>query len=255
MRTDYGSVKFVGQYARRRALSGSAVRAWAEQLSHQTTSTDVRRVLDVGSGLGRFWPAFEAAWSPCLIVAVDSSLPMLNASPAASNLARVAGDIDALPFKRGAGFDVAFCSMSLHYSSDPRACVESLAVLVRPGGWILVRTGTHETLRTFDFLRFFPTARRAELRAMPADSALYEWFRVDGLEIRSVVRVAGGPVPTRRAALGLAYSRGFPSLQLVPPVEWLLGTLRYAAHLSLSWLGNDTRPTEESVLVAARRTL
>ncbi|WP_199421592.1 class I SAM-dependent methyltransferase [Actinotalea solisilvae] len=253
MPTDYDAQTFAERYNRSRALSEGLVQQWATVLAARTPAQEVSDVLDAGCGTGRFWPVFRLAWSPHRIVAVDRSASMLLTARPGSDVVRVVGDLNALPLRPDPAFDVVFVSMSLHYSSDPQACVAELVARLRPGGRLFVRTGTDETLLSFDFLAHFPSALAAERRAMPRLADLMEWLKGQAVTVVAVETVAAATPTSRRRALRQVVRRGFPSLELVSRGEFVLGTARYAVNLALTWVMRRPRPPERSVLVTARR--
>lgn len=253
MPTDYNSSEFVESYAQSRNLTSQFVKRWAARLAENTQSEHVATVLDVGAGTGRFWPILRAAWSPQTILAIDHSQMMIHASRPDPDVIRVVADLDCLPLRRDAAFDVVFSSMALHYSRDPRGCVEDLAATVRPNGWLCVRSGTAETIASFEFLRFFPTALAAERHAMPTRSEVLGWLTAAELKITAIEEISVGPPLRRRRALRTIASRGFPSLQLVAARELALGLLLYAGYLAWTWLTRAERPLERSMLFVAQR--
>lgn len=257
MPTNYDADRFAGQYLRARPLSAEFAATWTRLLAARIPADQVRVVADVGAGAGRFWPVFAAAWHPVAVVALDRSSAMLAgaATPPTTlpTVTRLVADMDALPLRPSGGLDVVFCSMALHYSRDPGAWVRATVATVRQGGWLCVRTGTVETLDSFDFLPYFPTALAAEHAAMPTTGELCTWFDSPMLEVTSVDVVAGGTPPPRRRAFAAACQRGFPSLQLVPRHELAWGLVRYGAHLLRAWTTGTARLPERSVLVTARR--
>lgn len=258
MPTDYDANQFVERYLRARSLSSTFVESWSRFLSARIPAAEVSVMADIGAGPGRFWPVFAAAWSPDLVVAVDRSSAMLASSATlrstSPTVACLVADLDALPLSVAGRMDLVFCSMALHYSRDPRNWVYATAKVIRPGGWLCVRTGTDETLKSFDFLPYFPTALAAERAAMPTVTELRGWLDVPSLEITSVDDVEGGPPVPRRHAFAAACRRGFPSMQLVPHREFLWGLLRYGIHLLWAWATGTPRQRERSILVTARRT-
>lgn len=256
MRTNYSTGTFAQSYANSRALGDEVVAAWAATLSSLMPVAPDGLVLDIGAGTGRFWPVFDAAWKPRRIVAVDRSIEMLRrgqTDEAGPEVTRVVGDIDAIPVAPTGDFDVVFCSMVLHYSAAPAECLRALCSRLRPDGFLCVRTGTQETLSSFDFLRFFPTALAAERDAMPGPAQLADWTAVEEVRIVTLDEVAVGSSVARARALRKVLARGFPSLQLVPTGEFMVGVVRYAAHLLGAWVRREPRPIERSVLVIARR--
>jgi SAM-dependent methyltransferase len=101
-----------------------------------------RRVLDIATGGGHTALAF-AAIAP-RVIALDVTEPMLRAARdfvdgrSATNVAFVAGDVEALPF-REASFDVVTCRLAAHHFADVPAAVRQVQRLLRPGGAFLVQ--------------------------------------------------------------------------------------------------------------------
>lgn len=99
------------------------------------------RVLDVATGGGHTALTFAAIAGT--VVAYDLTEPMLHAarafvrSRAAVNVAFVAGDVGALPF-RAASFDVVTCRIAPHHFADVGGAVRQIARALRPGGSFLV---------------------------------------------------------------------------------------------------------------------
>lgn len=252
MRTSYGAPGFAKSYGRARALPDDMRNVWADRLREVASADAVSTVLDVGAGVGRFWPVFAAAWNPSTIIALDRSAAMLGQGADLSEVVRVVGDLDSVPL-RNASVDIAFCSMSLHYSPNPASAVEQLSHVVRPGGWLCVRSGTTESLASFDFLTFFPTAIRAEARAMPSQELLESWVAGHGFDMVKVTTITAGKPASRIDALRAVLRRGFPSLQLVPRLEFAAGVAQYACWLTWTAVRRLPRPGERSVLLVARR--
>ena len=108
-----------------------------------------KRVLDAGCGTGRH-AQFAAAYGAREVVALDLSDAVETAR---ANLARfeevhvVQGDLLRPPFPTaadGGGFDLVYSIGVLHHLPDPRAGLESLVRLLRPGGTIAVWVYGHE---------------------------------------------------------------------------------------------------------------
>jgi demethylmenaquinone methyltransferase / 2-methoxy-6-polyprenyl-1,4-benzoquinol methylase len=125
----------------RRALVGAAAPARGE------------RVLDVATGTGMVAAELISRWD-CSVVGIDQSAEMLSAArarfdPGAANggstsapgerLARVElieGQAEQLPFADGS-FDGLTFTYLLRYVEDPRATMNELARVVRPGGRVV----------------------------------------------------------------------------------------------------------------------
>jgi SAM-dependent methyltransferase len=98
------------------------------------------RVLDVATGGGHTALAFAGVAAH--VTAYDLTGSMLEAARGfirgrgAGNVAFVAGDVGALPFREGA-FDVVTCRIAAHHFADVAAAVRQIQQVLRPGGSFL----------------------------------------------------------------------------------------------------------------------
>jgi ubiquinone/menaquinone biosynthesis C-methylase UbiE len=93
------------------------------------------RVLDVGSGKGRFARVLRERFPGSAIVAFDLAEAMLGHVP--EGIDRCAGSMTALPF-RSESFDFAYATESLEHAVDIDAAVAEVCRVVRPGGRIVI---------------------------------------------------------------------------------------------------------------------
>lgn len=94
-----------------------------------------RRVLDVGSGKGRFARVLAESYPRSSIVAFDLAEAMLRRVPA--GIQTCAGSMTALPFQE-TSFDCAYATESLEHAVDIDAAVAEICRVVKPGGRILI---------------------------------------------------------------------------------------------------------------------
>jgi len=100
------------------------------------------RVLDIATGGGHTALAF-AGFTPALIAA-DLTLPMLEAArgfirgKGATNVAFVASDVEALPF-RDASFGVVTCRIAAHHFPAILPALKEVARVLKPGGSFLLQ--------------------------------------------------------------------------------------------------------------------
>ncbi len=161
---------------------------------------DVRglRVLDAGCGAG----------------ALSARLAELGARVAALDLrgGPVRGDVHRLPFRDGV-FDLAVCSLVLHYLQDPAAAVAELARVLHPGGRLILcdREGSEdpvlregqerlERARNPEFARLLSPGEMASM----VRAAGFEGLRVDSVvDEEDVGAWSRGSTPLRRELEGL----------------------------------------------------
>jgi SAM-dependent methyltransferase len=225
---DYAAPGAAETFRRERGLTDATLALWRDVLRALVPDAGVRRAADIGCGVGRFsaWLAdlFEAA-----VIGIDASTRMLSAAPAAPRVRYVAGAAEALPV-RTVGLDLAFLSLVYHHLADPAAAVAELGRTLRPGGWVVVRTPTRETLDGYTFLRFFPEARAIDDQRMPARAAVRAVFGAGGLvesgHCTVEQQIAGGP----DGYCARIRARALSSLQLISHAALDQGMAALEAH-------------------------
>jgi ubiquinone/menaquinone biosynthesis C-methylase UbiE len=94
-----------------------------------------KRVLDVGSGKGRFARVLQARHASAMLCAFDLAEAMLRFVP--QEIARCAGSMTALPFAP-ASFDCAYATESLEHAVDIETAIAEICRVVKPGGRIVI---------------------------------------------------------------------------------------------------------------------
>ena len=148
-------------YQSGRTLSTEAARVWTSIVApfvHEDADT---RILDLGSGTGRFSMLFGQAFD-AQVVGVEPSTAMLAAAasdPRPKRLWYVAGSAEAVPV-RNRSFRLAWMSHVWHHVRDQQACARELFRVISDGGHVLVRGTFGDKLDGFPTLfRFWPAAK------------------------------------------------------------------------------------------------
>jgi SAM-dependent methyltransferase len=109
-----------------------------DELYAGLSPTDVRRICDVGCGMGKNLPLLRRRFPQATIVALDlNSMAARAASGAASDVLVAQGNCTALPLPGGAA-DLAVCTEVLEHVSDLSAAVAEIARVTRSGGFCVV---------------------------------------------------------------------------------------------------------------------
>ena len=128
----------------------------------------VRRVLDLGCGTGRFSTLLsDTINSP--VIGLDLSANMLNAAsskPRTDDIRFVRGSLTDLPLNDGT-IDVVFISQALHHLPNLEAAMAEIRRVLSPNGRLFVRQATRENLDSYFYQRFFPEARAIDEARLP----------------------------------------------------------------------------------------
>src|SRR5229473_3983267 len=118
------------------------------------------------------------------VVAIDPSRNMLGiaAASATAGLAYVQATAGHIPLREACA-DLVFASMVWHHIPDQHEAGREIVRVLRPGGYLCVRTPTREALNSELYLRFFPSARRLNEQIMPARRDLISCLKACGLQL------------------------------------------------------------------------
>jgi len=94
-----------------------------------------KRILDVGSGKGRFARVLVERHPQARLIAFDLSEAMLRHVP--NGIGTCAGSMTALPFQNGA-FDCAYATESLEHAVDIDTAIAEMCRVVKPSGRIAI---------------------------------------------------------------------------------------------------------------------
>src|SRR5215510_485367 len=149
-------------YESGRALSQGTANTWVAIVAPFVQSGMLTRILDLGSGTGRFSTLFAETFE-AQVLGIEPSKGMLAARTSVGtlkNLAYVAGSAESIPL-RGQSCELAWLSQVWHHIRDVDACGRELRRVVRRGGHVLVRGAFGDRLDGFPTLfRFWPATRR-----------------------------------------------------------------------------------------------
>jgi len=94
-----------------------------------------KRILDAGSGKGRFARVLVQRYPQAQVIAFDLAEAMLRHVP--SDIGTCAGSMTALPFQNDA-FDCAYATESLEHAVDIETAIAEMCRVVQPGGRIVI---------------------------------------------------------------------------------------------------------------------
>ncbi|HET8576745.1 MAG TPA: methyltransferase domain-containing protein [Methylomirabilota bacterium] len=205
-------------------LSPDSRAVWATVLSEQIGRRPITRVLEVGCGTGRFARLLLELF-PATVCGIDPSGDMLRASVRASEpggLRLIQGIAERLPL-RAESVELVFLAWVYHHLHDRDAALAEFARVLRRDGRLVIATGTRETLDSYLWMRFFPSARLIDEERMPGREAVMAAARRAGFDAERRTTVAQ---PTTRGLVAYAERigrRAISTLRLVSDREFEAG--------------------------------
>ncbi len=210
-----------GSYDRLRTSGGQ----W-QALADRTLASlgTPRRLLDVGSGTGRF-AVYAAEQLGARVWAIEPSAAMLEQARARPGGERVGwrqASIEKLPFKDG-WFDAAHLHLVMHLVRDRTVAIDQLGRILSPGGRLAIMSFHRDHFERFYLNDYFPSIPAIDLARFPDPAALVEELRAAAFTDAAVERIS---VPARSRGVDVlerVRGRYISTLSLVPDDEYRQG--------------------------------
>jgi SAM-dependent methyltransferase len=205
-----------------------------------------RRVLEVGSGTGRFLAALGGrarAWG------VDPAPEMLEVARGRAHAAGLKlGTAEELPFKDG-WFERAVMWLVVHLLDRPRAFAELHRVLA-PDGRLAIATFDPSYFSAFWLNDYFPSMEEADRARFPTAEELEAELPAAGFDAPSLVRLSQSGRLERAEALNRIRGKHIGTFDLITEEEYAAGLERAERELpehldyAVEWLiAVAVRPT------------
>lgn len=221
-----GSVDYEKQaanFTKGRALSAASWEAWRLAFQRHLLAEAPSRILDLGSGTGRYSPLL-AEWFGCRVVGVEPSAGMRSAAMREHSHPRVdylGGDAQAIPLADGS-CDAALLAFVIHHVPDREQCARELARVLRPGGLALVTGGYSERRERLTLFRYFPAALKIARGFVKAPQIAQDLASA-GLSLIADEAVTTETAGSLREAADRTRLRADSTLQLINDAEFEAG--------------------------------
>jgi ubiquinone/menaquinone biosynthesis C-methylase UbiE len=169
-------------YARGRALSPDAVASWMAAFTRHAPAERHLRVLDLGSGTGRFTPALADTFGGP-VFGVEPSAGMRNAalrSSAHPAVTYLDGAADAIPLP-DASVDLVLLFLVWHHVPARPAAAAELHRVLRPGGRVLLRSTFADRLPASSWRSYFRRGEELDRAIFPTVGEVEDQFAAAGL--------------------------------------------------------------------------
>lgn len=224
----------------------SALQEWTDRLVRSANLRAGDLLLDIGGGTGTLARSAAIATGATAIVA-DRVIP--TECPESDDPVRYLGvSATMLPFADQL-FDAVLMSHVLHHIRVPRAALREACRVLKPGRRLLIRTASHNNLRSLPHARFIPALLRINLESVPDVQELECLLAELGASVQDQQTVL---TPREESLEDYADGAAFQAWR-----EWALAPVGQAdpREMVRNWIMErftEAPPIEETLLVACR---
>ena len=174
MKNAYNEVDAANRYDLARSLPAQTKTLWLEALTSSIPQQEIKNILDLGCGTGRFTAALGEAFR-CPVVGVEPSAAMLDVARSHSepHVHWKQGQAENIPLESQA-VDLVYMSQVFHHLTEPQRALQEIGRVLTPAGYLAIRNGTREHNRDLAWLKFFPEAFDIEEKRTPSKQELKE---------------------------------------------------------------------------------
>lgn len=157
MGLNFDKLNIASNYTKGRQLYPKGKKIWFKEIQKGTVGKGVKKVLDLGCGIGRFLPFLKEIYPKAKIFGAEPSVQMLNeAKKTYGNSYKLTVAVaEDLPFKDKT-FDLVFMSMVYHTLRDKKQAIKEIYRILTTGGFVVLKQFTLETNKDNIFWKFFP---------------------------------------------------------------------------------------------------
>jgi ubiquinone/menaquinone biosynthesis C-methylase UbiE len=181
---DYDLTHIPAGYDRGRDHGPEFLGLWMTTIERHLHALNVRRILDLGCGTGRFSEALAIHFG-AEVIGIDPSVKMLERAREKQHQDLVQyqlGSAEAISLQPSS-VDVIFISMSFHHFVDRASAAKECRRVLRDQGILYVRTGTREQIQSYPYVPFFPSTFRKLVEVLPNHAELCEPFEAAGFRL------------------------------------------------------------------------
>lgn len=221
---DYDQV--AADYDTDRAVALQTHEPWRAALADYLPPASGLPVLDLGAGTGLFSTAI-ADWFDARVIAVEPSEGMRQVAHnrrANPRVAHLGGVGERLPLHHGC-CDSAWLSTVIHHLDDLDAVAAELRRVLRPGGWVLIRSAFPDRVEPSTWEAFWP-GTRALLARLPSSQGTIATFTACGFSFHRLERVSDLLATSLRDCWERARVRADSLLRQLPDEEFADGLRR-----------------------------
>jgi ubiquinone/menaquinone biosynthesis C-methylase UbiE len=184
---DYDATNIPVGYDLGRSHGPEFLDLWMSTIARHLEERNVKRILDLGCGTGRFTNALAAHFD-AEVIGIDPSKKMLEQARSKQIGQRVRYDIgsaEAIPLPDDS-VDLVFMSMIFHHLAEPALAARECRRVLREGGTAFLRAGTRERISAYPYVDFFPASRPILERVLAKRDDVCQVFEAAGFRVAAV---------------------------------------------------------------------
>jgi ubiquinone/menaquinone biosynthesis C-methylase UbiE len=155
----YDETYIVQRYDAARHIPDRAMRGWFDAIKSHIPPSEIRQVLDVGCGTGRFSTRLAQEFD-AEVIGIDPAETMLakaRTNTADPRVTFLVGVAERLPVS-DESISLAYLSMVYHHLRDPSSAFREFNRVLRGSGFLCIRNSTLDLLDKVPYLKYFPSA-------------------------------------------------------------------------------------------------
>ena len=197
---DYDATDIAANYDRGRDHGPEFLDLWMNVVSSHVKDPDIKTILDLGCGTGRFTEALAVQFDVD-VIGIDPSSKMLaqaRSKPSRTRVRYEPGRGESIPLPDNS-VDLIFMSMIFHHFEDPKLAASECRRVLREGGTTFLRAGTRERISSYPYVEFFPESRAILAEVLPANAFVREVFEATGFRMVTLELVTQEIAPSYAA--------------------------------------------------------
>jgi ubiquinone/menaquinone biosynthesis C-methylase UbiE len=227
-------------YDRGRAITPDVGRLWMNAIRRHLSPRPVQRILDLGSGTGRFSTLLAESFQATVLAVEPSGQMRTEAAKRglSSDIRSVNGAAENIP-ANDEEFDLAWLSMMIHHVQDRTRCAKEVRRVMRPGGLIFIRNSFSQRLQSVRYFEFFPEARALDESRLPTLATVRSDMTSCGLEFVAHEAVLQQIDVSLKAHCDRIALRAISTLELISDSAFAAGVERMRAAAQMESIPNS----------------
>jgi ubiquinone/menaquinone biosynthesis C-methylase UbiE len=180
---DYDKTNISKTYNRGRDLAPDVLEQWMNVVARHVDVSEVRSVVDLGCGTGRFSPSLAERFT-AKVIGLDPSKKMLAEAMSERGfpgIIYVCACGEAIPLPANS-VDLVFISMVFHHFTLPGLVAQECARVLQECGRVFLRTGCREFVSEYPYVPYFPSTQALIEERLPSLRVQENVFNSAGLK-------------------------------------------------------------------------